>query len=104
DYQLDKVAKIQFGSTFQSPREAASRIQLNALQLNGHDWRYLYLLGAFLFVSWTAFGVWLFRQHTQALISNLRIKIQQDRPLVAYQQLSIEPQNSRDKGAILRFM
>lgn len=104
DYQLSKVPKIQFGSTFQSPPEVASRVQLNELQLNGRDWRYLYLLGIFLLVIWAAFGVWLFRQHSQALIGALRSKIQRDRPLVAYQQLSVEPQNNRDKDAILRFM
>ncbi len=104
DYQLTKVPKIMFGSTFQSPMEAASRVQLTELTLNGRDWRYMYLLGIFLFVAWSAYGVWLFRQHTRALVSDLRSKIQKDRPLVAYQQLSVEPQRDRDKDAILRFM
>lgn len=104
DYQLNRVPSIQFGSTFQSPREMESRVQLNELQFKGRDWRYLYLLGAFLFPLWAAFGVWLFRQHTRALIGDLRGKIQKDRPLVAYQQLSVEPQHDRDKDAILRFM
>src|SRR5690606_29114760 len=40
----------------------------------------------------------------QALIGDLRSKIQKDRPLVAYQQLSMEPQHDRDKDAILRFL
>ncbi len=104
DYRLNRVPSIQFGSTFQSPQEVAARVQINELQLNGRDWRYLYLLGAFLVAIWTAFGVWLFRQHTHALIDDLREKIQKDRPLVAYQQLSVEPQHDRDKGAILRFL
>ncbi len=104
DYRLNEVPKIQFGSTSQSPTEVTSRVQLNALQINGRDWRYLYLLGAFLIVTWVAFGAWLFRQHTRALISSLRRKIQKDQPLVAYQQLSVEPQKNREKDAILRFL
>lgn len=104
DYELDKVPRILFGSSFQSPREVSSRIQLNQLTLNGHDWRYIYLLGSFLFVAWSACGIWLFRQHTRAVISDLRKKLQKDRPLVAYQQLSMEPQRDRDKYATLRFM
>jgi len=103
-YQLDKVLQVQFGSSFQSPMELESRVQLNELQLEGRDWRYLYLLGAFLFGAWAAFGVWLFRQHTRALMSDLRNKVQKDRPLVAYQQLSMSPQHDRDKEAILRFL
>lgn len=103
-YELNRVAKIMFGNSYQSPKEVASRIQVNELRLHGRDWRYLYLLGVFLFIVWTAFGVWFFRQHTRALIGDLRSKIQKDRPLVAYQQLSVEPQHDRDKDAILRFM
>lgn len=104
DYELNKVAKIMFSSSFQSPKETSLRIQINELRLHGRDWQYLYLLGVLLFILWAALGVWLFRQHTQALIGDLRNKIQKDRPLVAYQQLSMEPQHDRDKDAILRFL
>jgi len=104
DYRLDQVPKILFGSSFQSPMEVASRVQLNELALEGRDWRYLYFLGVFLLVIWGCYGAWFFRRHSQALISDLRNKIQKDRPLVAYQQLSVEPQRDKEQAAILRFM
>jgi len=104
EYKLDQVRQIQFGSSYQSPMETASRVQLHELELHGRDWRYMYFLGAFLFLAWSAYGVWFFRQHTQALIRDLRSKIQKDRPLVAYQQLSVEPQRDRERAEILRFM
>lgn len=104
DYQLDQVPRLTFSSSFQSPKEVKSRVQLTGLTLTGRDWRYLYLLGAFVFLTWTAGGIWLFRQHTRALTRDLREKIQKDRPLVAYQQLSVEPRRDKDKEAILRFL
>lgn len=104
DYDLSRVAKVMFGSSSQSPMNTTSRVQINELTLHGRDWRYLYLLAAMLFLLWSAAGVWLFRQHTRALISDLRQKLHKDRPLVAYQQLSVEPKRDKDKESILRFM
>lgn len=103
-YSLNKVPKVTFGSTFQSPSEIASSVQLNEITFHGRDWRYLYLLGGFLIVSWGGYAFWFFRRHTQALVRDLKNKIQKDRPLVAYQQLSVEPHRDKEKSAILRFM
>lgn len=104
EYQLDQVPKLLFGSSAQSPVEVNARIQLNEITLNGRDWRYLYLFGCFLALVWGGYAVWFFRQHTRALIGELRSRLQKDRPLVAYQQLSVEPQRDKDTDAILRFM
>lgn len=103
-YKLDKVAKIIFGTTFQSPAELASSVQVDEIILNGRDWRYSYLLGVLMLAIWSAYLFWLFRLHTQVLIRDLKDKIQKDRPLVAYQQLSVEPHRDKEKSAILRFM
>jgi AraC-like DNA-binding protein len=104
EYQLNRVPRLLFGSSSQSPTEVAARIQLNEITLNGRDWRYMYLCGLFLVLAWGAYGIWFFRQHTRALIDELRNRMQKDRPLVAYQQLSVEPQRDKDTDAILRFM
>lgn len=103
-YKLDKVPKIVFGTTFQSPAEINSNIQLNGITLNGRDWRYMYLLGILLVMIWAGYLFWLFRLHTQVLIRDVRDKVQKNRPLVAYQQLSVEPHRDKEKSAILRFM
>lgn len=103
-YVLDKVPRITFSSTFQSPIEKLSEVQIDEITLHGRDWRYLYFLGIFMFLIWGGYAVWFFRQHTQALISDLKDKLQRDRPLVAYQQLSLEPHHDKEKGTILRFM
>lgn len=103
-YQLDKVAKISFGSSFQSPFDVAANVQISEISLSGRNWLYVYLLGAGLLVLWGGYGFWLFRQHTQALVQDLKEKLQRDRPLLAYQQLSMEPHRDKDKSAILHFM
>jgi AraC-like DNA-binding protein len=103
-YKLNKVPRVTFGSTFQSPLGIASSVQLDEITLHGRDWRYMYLLGGVLPVLWGAYLFWLFRLHTQVLVRDLRDKIQKDRPLVAYQQLSVEPHRDKEKSAILRFM
>jgi AraC-like DNA-binding protein len=103
-YTLDRVPKISFSSTFQSPSEVISSVQLNEIALKGRDWRYMYLFGGLMLGIWGGYLLWFFRVHTQTLISDLKDKIQKDRPLVAYQQLSVEPHKDKEKTAILRFM
>jgi AraC-like DNA-binding protein len=104
EYKLDKVSKITFGSSFQSPFDIAAKVQVQEILLSGRDWFYLYLLGGFLLAVWGGYGFWFFRQHTYAVIAELRDKIQRDRPLVAYQQLTVQPYRDKDKSAILHFM
>ncbi|WP_323814727.1 helix-turn-helix domain-containing protein [Cellvibrio sp. NN19] len=104
EYKLDKVAKLNFGSSSRSPRDVDTHVQISEITLIGHNWFYLYLLGVALFILWSAYGLWLFRLHTRALISELQNKIQRDRPLVAYQQLSVESLKDKDRSAILHFM
>lgn len=104
EYKLDKVAKLQFATTSQSPMGVKSRIQVGQLVLHGTNWSYLYFLIVSLFVLWCAYGVWFFRQHSAALTNDLKNKILRERPLVAYRQLNMEPQRDRDQDAILRYM
>ncbi|WBS01203.1 AraC family transcriptional regulator [Pseudoduganella sp. SL102] len=103
-YKLDRVPKIAIGSTFQSPVNIASTVVIDALVLNGRDFRYLYALAAILTVAWSGFAVWFFRQHAAALVADVREKLQKDLPFVAYQQLSLEPHRDREKAAVLRFI
>ncbi len=104
EYELKQVPKLMFSSSPQSPADMNARIQLNEITLMGRDWRYLYLLALLLLIAWGAFGFWFFRQHSRALMEDIQSRLQKDRPLVAYQQLSVEPQRDKDTDAILRFM
>lgn len=103
-YYLNKVPRIAFGSTFQSPTDQSVNVLLNNITLSGRDWHYLYFLAVFLIVVWGGFAWWLFTQYTRSLVASLEQKLQHDRPLLAYQQLSIAPLRDREKSTILRFM
>ncbi|MCU4677204.1 AraC family transcriptional regulator [Catenovulum sp. 2E275] len=104
NYYLDKVAKIQFSTTGQSPTDITSRVQISDLKLIARDWRYLYGLGVVLVIIWGGF-IWLFfHKHTQALTFALKEKLMRERPLVAYQQLSIQPQKDKTKADLFQFL
>ena len=100
-YRLDQVAKLAIGSTFQSPRDVDVTLDLSAVTLHGRDLRWLVFPGAALLLAWAAYGGWFFRRHAQALVADLQDKLQKDLPIVAYQQLSLEPHRDREKSAIL---
>lgn len=103
-YRLNRVPRIAFGSTFQTPTDTQVSVLLNNITLRGRDWRYLYFLGGFLLLAWGGYGLWLLKQYTRSLVASLEHKLERDRPLLAYQQLSIAPLRDREKSTILRFM
>ncbi|HCS65186.1 MAG TPA: AraC family transcriptional regulator [Cellvibrio sp.] len=103
-YDLTKVAKISITNTFQSPKSVESRLQISELNIYGHNWFYLYLVGGLLITSWGGIIFWLFRAHTSALTNDLRERLQKDRPVVAYQALSMEPHKDKESSAVLRLM
>ncbi|GGX80990.1 helix-turn-helix domain-containing protein [Massilia dura] len=103
-YKLDRVPKMTFGSTFQSPTDTLFTVEISELILHGRDVRYLYGMGAILASAWAGFGFWFFRAHAAALVAEVREKLQKDLPFVAYQQLSLEPHRDREKAAVLRFI
>jgi AraC-like DNA-binding protein len=104
EHTLTRIAKLSFGSTFQSPYGVLSTVQVRELALVGRDMRYLYLFAAFLLVAWPGYGLWFFRRHTRVLLAEVKDKMRRDIPLVAYQQLSQDLHRDKEQSAILRFM
>lgn len=104
EYSLAKVAKLMFGSTFQSPQQEPFTVRINHLALQGRDWRFAYGVVALLVLVWLLAAAGLFRAYTQALTRELKSKFRRDRPLVAYQQLSVQPQQDKSAEQILRHM
>lgn len=104
DYKLDKVSKIVFGTSFQSPRDVASRVEISELTLHGRDYRYIAALVVALLASWSAFGLWFFRAHARALIASLESKKKNDLPLIAYRQLILESSRDKEKASVLQFI
>ena len=101
-YKLDAVPKVEIGNSFRSPSNILSRFEIEAITLNGRDRRYLYLLAALLVLTWGGYAWWFLRAYGRAIADDVRNKVQRDMPLVAYQQLSIEPHRDKEKSTILR--
>jgi AraC-like DNA-binding protein len=104
EYALDKIAKVSFGNTFQSPYDVVSKVQIRDVTLIGRDMRYLALFAVFMVVAWPAYGLWFFRSHTRMLLGEVKDRMRRDIPLVAYQQLSQDLHRDKEQSAILRFM
>jgi AraC-like DNA-binding protein len=104
DYDLHQVARFAINSSYQSPSDQNLNVLVEDMQLKGRDSRYLYLLAIVLACVWLTYAFWFFRGHSKALIADLQNKIKQDRPLVAYQQLNLEPRTDKDRSAILRYL
>jgi AraC-like DNA-binding protein len=103
-YSLAKVAQIEVGTSNASRIGIPSRIEIAGIELHERQYGYLYFLAAFLILAWGGFGFWFVKQYAVALANDLRARMQKDLPLVAYQQLALEPHREREKSAILRLL
>ena len=104
DYKLNKVSKVVFGASIQSPRNVDSHVEIRELTLHGRDSRYIAAMWVSLLAGVISFGIWFFRSHTRALIASLDSKMKKDLPLVAYRELTMEPHKDKEKAAVLRYI
>jgi AraC-like DNA-binding protein len=104
DYRLDRVARLVFGATWQSPHGVPAHVEISELTLRGRDYRYIGWLAGLVAAGWGAFAVWFFRAQARALRSNVDTQLKQDLPIIAYRQLTLEPHRDREKAALLQFI
>ena len=104
DYRLDKVIAITFVNSVTGPVDKLARVKISELTLHGRDWQFAWGFAGFFLFEWTCFIVWFVKRYTASLIVDVRDKLNKDRPLIAYQQLSIEPHKDGEKSRVLRFM
>lgn len=103
-YSLDKVAQIEVGTSKASRLGIPSRIEIANIELHDRNYAYLYFFAAFLIVAWGGFGYWFVKQCAVALANDLHARMQKDLPLVAYQQLALEPHREKEKSNLLRLL
>ena len=104
DYVLDKVSKLVFVTSSQSPRKVDSRVDISEITLHGRDYRYIAALLVVLVAGLGGFAFWFFRAYFRALSASLESKMKTDLPLVAYRQLTLEPYKDKEKASVLRFI
>jgi len=104
DYRLDRVARLVFGATPQSPRGLPSHVEIRELTLRGRDYRYIGWLAGLVATGWVAFALWFFRAQARALGANVDTQLRQDLPFIAYRQLTLEPYRDKEKASLLQFI
>jgi AraC-like DNA-binding protein len=103
-YRLDKVVAISIVASFEGPINTRANVKINELALQRWNWRHAWVFGGLSALVWACFIFWLFKQYTRSLIKDVKDKLQKDLALVAYRELSAEPQMDREKVLLLRFM
>lgn len=103
-YRLDRVVAFSTLSTRNGPGNTPVNVKISELALGGYDWRYVWALTGSLTGIWAFFLFWVFRQYTRSLVMDVRDKLRKDRPLLAYQQLSIETEENTGKALLSRFI
>lgn len=107
-YRLDQVAAFSIAASFEGPikrtHNTPASIKISEMSFQGRDWRYAWLFGGLSAFVWTCFILWLFKQYTRSLVADVKDKLQKDEALMAYRQLSAEPQTDQEKVLLLRFM
>lgn len=103
-YRLNKTMGFAWVNSLQSPLNTPSHAKLTDIKLQGQDYRYLYGAGVICLLVWMLFLVWQFRRYLAILTLELKEKVKQDQPLIAYKKLSIAPQKDKEKDAVLRYV
>lgn len=104
NYWMDKVIAFSFVGSWQGAKSTPVRVKIAKLTLHGSDWRYVWALAGISATVWIGFIIRLFRQYTASLVGEVEKRLKKDRPLIAYQKLSIEPHRDKEKSQVLRFM
>lgn len=103
-YQLNKTMGFAWVNSLQSPTNTFSNVKLTEIQLSGSEPRYIYGSIVLCICLWILFLVWQLRRYTTALTLEIRARVKDDQPLIAYKKLSIEPQKDKEKDSLLRYM
>lgn len=103
-YRLDRVVAFSFLGSRRGPINTPANVHIDELTFHGREWRYVWIFAGLSVAIWACFIYWLLKQYTRSLIEDVEDKLRKDRPLIAYQQLSVEPQKDREKALLLRFM
>jgi len=103
-YALDKVAQFEIGTSTRSRSDVPSRVEIARIRLHNRAYGYLYFLALFVAAGWGAFAYWFFRRYTAALSDDVHARMRRDLPLVAYQQLALEPHREKEKSSLLKML
>jgi AraC-like DNA-binding protein len=103
-FNREKVMGFAWVNSLQSPVDTVSHVKITDVALEGKRPAFLWVAISVIAVIWILFIVVQFRRYLHVLTADIRGRVLQDQPLMAYKKLSIEPQKDKEKIALLRFM
>lgn len=103
-YDLEKAYRFSIVNSLQSPRNMPLRVQITDVALRGRELTYLYLAWGIVFLGWGIFFAWIIRCYIRLLVLQVKEKVKNDRPIIAYKELTITPQKNKETSEVLRFM
>lgn len=102
DADLQKVHGIAFNNSLQSPRGIESDFTVTDLKLIKKNNVYLYASIGLVILMWLLGSVFLVKLYIEQAVRTAKLKINDNRPLMAYQQLSIQQKDESLKTKLLR--
>ncbi|AJQ95612.1 AraC family transcriptional regulator [Gynuella sunshinyii] len=98
---LRRTHGFSINNSLQSPRGSRSRIEISDLVLVSENYSYFGCSVAITAVAWLALAYFFMRLYVQEKIRRAKEQINMNRPLIAYQKLSIKQQSDDPKSALL---
>ncbi|WP_428240762.1 helix-turn-helix domain-containing protein [Gynuella sp.] len=98
---LRRAHGFSINNSLQSPRGSRSRIEISDLVLVSENYSYFWCSVAITVVAWLALAYFFMRLYVQEKIRRAKEQINTNRPLIAYQKLSIKQQSDDPKSALL---
>lgn len=99
-----KVMGFAWVNSLQSPLDTLSHVKITDVALEGKRPSFLWAALGVIALLWIIYAIIQFRRYLAVLTADIRSRVVQDQPLMAYKKLSIEPQKDKEKIALLRFM
>lgn len=103
-FRLDEVFGLAFVNSLQSPRETLSNVQVADLRLTGKNPLYVHAAIVGLALLWGLSLPWLIRRYILILNGQVKKSVDRDRPLMAYQKLTVEPRAGKKKNEVISFL
>ena len=103
-YDLAKVAALSFDSSRKGPLNTRMEVRITDLTLSSENWVVVWWSAALIISLWVGYFLWAFRQYIACLKMEVKARLQADRQLIAYQQISIQPELDRKKNQLLKIM
>jgi len=101
---LRRTHAFSINNSLQSPRGSRSRIEISDLVLVSENTSYFWSSVALTVAAWLALAYFLMKLYVQEKIRRAKDQINTNRPLIAYQKLSIKQQSDEPNSALLSYI